>query len=253
MKKPIKHRNGVPFYHDKSANEFRQDPYERHDPMVIRQSMLHLADQLWDKYPFAILQEYIGKSWPNTNPKDILELGCGVGRLIGDIASEYPNSQCWGIDYSYQMLKRAKEAWVDGKGFLIDASKQGFEKELQVMGKSLTNLHFGLAKCESLPFNDNSQDLIFSSFLFDRLEHPLEGLKEMKRVLRPDGILIIITPLNFNNSRNWNRFYPEQKLKSVIENNDFIVLDWIENIAIEEPLDRRGNYISWSCLGMVLE
>jgi len=252
MKEPIKHRNGIPFYNDKSSDQFRQDPYERFDPMVLRQSILHLADHLWGTYPFAPIQDYIRKNWPNNSPKEILEMGCGVGRLIGNIASTYPKSQCWGIDYSYQMLKRAKEAWVDGKEFFIDASKQGFENELAVMGQSLSNLHFGLAKCESLPFDDHSQDVIFSSFLLDRLEHPIEGLKEMKRVLRPGGILIIVTPLNFNNSMNWNRFYPVQKLKDEVLDLDFQVLDSQNSFIIKEPLDRRGSVISWNCISMLL-
>ena len=47
MKIPIQTRQGIPFFHDKNEKEFQQDPYERYDPMVIRQSALHLADELW--------------------------------------------------------------------------------------------------------------------------------------------------------------------------------------------------------------
>ena len=252
MKDPIRYRQEIPLYYDKSASEFRLDPYERYDSMVLRQSMIHLSNSLWDNYTGKGIQNYIQDNWPRQIPNDILEIGCGVGRLIGDIAQKYPDSNCWGIDYSYQMLKRAKEAWVESKSFYLDGSKFGFGSNIHVGGKSIKNLNFGLAKCESLPFDDHSQDIVFSSFLLDRLEDPIQGLKEMKRILRKDGVLIVISPLNFGDSANWSRFFPVQKLKREVEDLGFTVSDWNNNLNVKEFLDRRGNCVSWNCVGMVL-
>ena len=252
MKDPIRYRHEIPFYYDKSAIELRLDPYERYDPTVLRQSLIHLSNSLWDNYAWKAIQNYIQDHWPRQIPNDILEIGCGVGRLIGDIALQHPDANCWGIDYSYQMLKRAKEAWVDGKTISLDGSKYGFENNIPIGGRSISNLNFGLSQCESLPFDDHSQDIIFSSFLLDRLEDPLQGLEEMKRVLRKDGALIIISPLNFNKQNNWRRFIPSDKLQFEIERMGFEVVNWTENLIIEEPLDRRGNSIHWNCVGMVL-
>ena len=117
--------------------------------------------------------------------KDILEIGCSVGRCIGTLASRYKYARCWGIDYSYQMLKQAKAVWIDSGEVAIGAPNFGFLDEIKLAGSSLTNLSLGLAKCEDLPFADDSQDLVISSFLVDRLSDPIQGLKEMKRVLRP--------------------------------------------------------------------
>ena len=84
----------------------------------------------------------------------------------------------------------------ENKTILLDLSHKGFPVS-HLPGHELKNLNFGLAKAEELPFQNESQDYVFSNFLLDRMKEPLEGLKEMKRVLKPDGKVIIITPLNF--------------------------------------------------------
>lgn len=253
MQKAIRHRNNIPLYYDKSSEEFRQDAYERYDPMVIKQSMIHLCDALWDGYSMQKVKDFMVRNWPKQNPENILEIGCGVGRLIGDIAMENPASICWGIDYSYQMLKRAKEVWLDNGEVEIDLSRFGFGEDHKIRSNRLSNLNFGLAKCELLPFEDGSQDLVYTSFLLDRLSDPIQGLKEMKRVLRSDGKLIVVSPLNFNTSENWDRFYPTIKLRKEMENIGLEILDWKDEVVIEEPLDRRGNVINWKCLAAVMK
>ena len=252
MQKPIHYRKNIPFFHNKTALEFRQDPYERYDPMVLRQSMLHLTDSLGGAYPMQPVKDYIQSNCSAEHLNNILEIGCGVGRLIGDIASMYSEVSCWGIDYSYQMLKRAKEVWVDNKSIELDLSTYGFLEGLRISRRSLTNLNFGLAKCEDLPFEDDSQDLVLSSFLLDRLSDPIQGLKEMKRVLRENGKLILVSPLNFNTSKNWSHLYPDDKLRQEIEAIGLKVLDWNDDMVIKEPMDKRRNCITWNCVAMVL-
>lgn len=252
MQNPIRIRGDVPFYYHKSLEQFRIDPYERYDPMVIRQSMLHLADELWNIYPMQPINDYIVANCPDQSPKNILEIGCGVGRLIGNMAIEYPQSKCWGIDYSYQMLKRASEIWITAKEVALDVSKFGFQSTIHLQTRSLTNLKFGLAQSENLPFLDGSQDLVISSFLLDRLQDPMKGLDEMKRVLSPSGRIIIVTPLNFNSMKNWDQFFPIDKLREEIEGLGLKVLDWKEGFIIKEPMDARGNYIRWNCIATVV-
>ena len=253
MQVPIKYRNGIPLFYEKSSEEYRLDPYERFDPMVIRQSMIHLCDQLWENYSFGSVLRFVDDHISVSRDMNILEIGCGVGRMIADFANRFPTANCWGIDYSYQMLKRAKEVWIDGKSIEVDLSRFGFDKDIIVSGLSLTNLSFGLVKCESLPFEDGSQDVVFSSFLFDRLDDPLHGLIEMIRVLKSEGILLLVTPFNFTKSNNWDRFYPNNKFRKVLEDLKLNIIDWQEDLLVEEPLDRHGNTIRWRCQGIVLK
>ena len=249
MKPPIRYRKKIPFFHDKSEVEFQRDDYERYDPTVIRQSALHFCDHLWGAYPFQEVLDFVEAYLP---PKmdNILEIGCGVGRWIAELSQKYPKAQCWGIDYSYQMLKQAVAFWVDGQPISLNLTNKGFETPISVDGHQIPNLQFVLAKAATLPFADQSQDLLVHSFLIDRLPNPKEAMLEFHRVLAPNGLMCFITPLNFNDAKNWADFYPPKKLFRWVDNS-FEIMDTREKITIIEPLDIHGNHIHWNCVGIV--
>ena len=52
----------------------------------------------------------------------------------------------------------------------------------------------------SIPFNDKSYDIVYAIEVIEHLENPVDFIKEVYRVLRPDGRFIITTPnvLNIN-------------------------------------------------------
>lgn len=252
MKPILSIRQGIPFYYQKTKLEFQQDDYERYEEMVLRQSSLHLADQIWERYPFQAVFDFADRHYPTESEINILDVGCGVGRWAGTLAKRYSKATVWGIDFSYQMLKRANEFWVHGKEISIDLINKGFIKQ-SIIGSQLQNLKFGLAKAEDLPFDDRSQDLVINSFLIDRLENPKKGVEEMYRVLKPNGKLIVITPLNFNKDEHWNMYYPPSKLSKIISEIGFELLDWKEDIIVKEPLDFHGNELIWNCLGFVVK
>lgn len=253
MKAAIRFRNQIPFFYDKSAKEMQQDPYERYDPMVIRQAALHLADELWKGYPMQAILDFTQLHLPATNLNHILELGCGLGRWIASLAQQFPAAQCWGIDYSYQMLKQAHAVWVAGKDAPMNFARYGYSAAYPIQGFSLEHLHFGLAKAELLPFEDQSQDLILSSFLLDRLADPIAGLQEMHRLLKPGGRMLLISPLNFSQANHWDQFYPPIKIYQILASMGFVILDWQEALLIEEPLDRRGNVVQWNCVAVACQ
>lgn len=251
MKAPLSYRKGIPFFCSKTATEYRQDAYEHYDQMVVRQSALHLADELWGGYPLQAVLDFGQAHYTVQASYRIVEIGCGVGRWIGSIARHYPDATCWGIDYSYQMLKRAREAWIQGQELSIDLTHKGFPEILKVRGNQLSNLQLGLAKASLLPFANNSQDLVLSSFLLDRLDHPDQGLREMHRILQPQGQLVLISPLNFKKAQHWSEYYPPSKLAQCLTQIGFDLLHWQEDLSIHEPLDAHGNALHWRCLGLV--
>ena len=253
MRKAISYRNNIPFFCEKSETEFKKDKYEKYDPSVIRQAILHLADDLWGTYPFQPILDFINDQLPKHNNLNILELGSGVGRMIADISKVHASNTCWGIDYSYQLVKKAKETWIDGKDMDINFMRYGFDLEHKIHSHKLENLHFGLGKAEQLPFADQSQDFVFSSFLLDRLSNPISGLKEMKRVLKPEGKIVIVSPLNFEHPSHWEKFYPPTKLYKILPELHFTILDWKEDMIVEEPLDKRRNCVKWNCVRMVIQ
>lgn len=50
------------------------------------------------------------------------------------------------------------------------------------------------ASVEKMPFKDNSIDTIVLSGVIEHLENPLKALREMNRVLKPEGRLLMETP-----------------------------------------------------------
>lgn len=251
MRAPVSYRRDIPFFHQKTAQEFQKDPYERYDEMVMRQAALHLADDFWGFYPFQTHLDLAQQYYPTSPNPHILELGCSVGRWIGTVALQHPEAHCWGIDYSYQMLRQAHELWVKGKGIAIDLGSIGCSKNFERPGHQLKNLQFGLSKAENLPFDDNSQDLIFNSFLLDRLENPTKGLEEMYRILKPNGTLILTTPLNFNQTSHWENYYPISKIATIVQQIGYTIDSWEDSIKIREPFDLHGNEVIWNCLQFI--
>ena len=253
MQAAVRERRGIPFFYDKTASEFQQDIYERYGDMVLRQTALHLADELWGTYPVQVVFDAFFEAHLPESLQHILEIGCSVGRWIATLAQRYPEAVCWGMDYSYQMLKRAREFWLLDEELTLDFANKGFPKPLKIQGHQLSNLQFGLCKAAHLPFDDDSQDLVMSSFLLDRLDNPTKGLAEMQRVLKKGGKLFLLSPLNFAKASHWNDYYPAIKIYVLLEKMGFKILDWKEDVIIQEPLDAHGNLVRWKCLGLVAE
>ncbi|MEM6966486.1 MAG: class I SAM-dependent methyltransferase [Bacteroidota bacterium] len=247
MKKPVSYRKEIPFFYNKSNLEFRRDQYERYDSKVVRHTALHLADQLWERYPFQPAFDFTTKHLQIDAGQNIVELGCSVGRWIGTLAARYPQANFWGLDFSYQMLKRANAFWRQKEIIQLNLSNWGFSP-IEIEGHALENIQFGLAKAEELPFENETQDAVVSSFLLDRLGDPVRGLKEMYRVLQPHGKMIFVTPLNFYKRKDWETFHPPIKIFHLLKQIGFDVLDWEETLTVEEPLDCRGNVVKWNCV-----
>lgn len=104
--------------------------------------------------------------------KGILDVGCGSGALISDLAKIGFN--CVGIDISKIGIKRAKQI----------AKKRRINKRLSVI----------LGDAENLPLRENSFDLVVCTNVLEHLINPMKSLKEMIRVVEVSGGLIISAP-----------------------------------------------------------
>lgn len=250
MQPPLKYRKGIPFFYDKSESDFTQDVYERYDAMVVRQSLLHLADNLWQGYPMQPVLDFVDQHLRLTGNASVVELGCSVGRLIATLAIRNPKVDFWGLDYSYQLVRRAQDFWINQKAINLDATGRGLAKHL-APGRALQNLQFGLAKAEELPFGQDTQDAVLSSFLLDRLQDPICALEEMHRVLKVGGQMLLITPLNYTKADHWRDLYPPPKLRDRLTSMGFEIMAAQENLMVIEPLDVHGNVIVWKCWAAV--
>ncbi|MGL5511487.1 MAG: class I SAM-dependent methyltransferase [Microcoleaceae cyanobacterium] len=106
------------------------------------------------------LLEYVNLP-PTAN---ILDLGCGTGKLLTRLAKTYPHLTGTGLDFSPIMLKKAKERNYDPQ-----------------------RLHFTAGEAENLPFPDQQFDAVFNTISFLHYQHPEQVLWEVKRVLKSPG------------------------------------------------------------------
>jgi ubiquinone/menaquinone biosynthesis C-methylase UbiE len=244
-------RRGIPFYHQKTEAEFKDDLYERYDELVTRQTALHLADELHGHYPFQPLRNYLSGHLPAGDRLAVADVGCSVGRLIGDLALGNPTWDAYGVDFSYQMLRQANDFWVKAETLQPNLIRYGWGTP-GLQGHRLANLHFALAKGEKLPFPDASLDVLINTFLIDRLPGPFAAFAEWDRVLKPGGKLLTVSPLNFLRPESWRAAHPPVKILAHLRDNGWRIEDWIDPLLLVEPLDARGNSVTWNCLAFVL-
>ena len=119
--------------------------------------------------------------------KRVLDLATGSGDVVFALRDSLPTgSVITGVDFCEPMLEEARKK----------REKKGLEKD--------TN-KFLKGDCLSLDFPDESFDLITISFGLRNLADRKKGLKEMNRVLKPGGRLIV---LEFSQPFFWFRpFY----------------------------------------------
>lgn len=135
-----------------------------------------------------IVEEIYFKKWRekilgNLKGVKILEVGAGTGKNF----PYYPaDKEVTAIDISLPMLRRAENR--------IRSSK------------AVINL--AIMDAENLALPDNSFDAIITTYVFCSVPDPVRGLKELKRVCRPDGKIyflehVLSTKLFMKTFMNW--------------------------------------------------
>jgi ubiquinone/menaquinone biosynthesis C-methylase UbiE len=99
----------------------------------------------------------------------VLDVGCGTGddvRALAEIAGEH--GRACGVDFSQVMID--------------EATKRGVPK----------NAEFLRASAEQLPYGDATFDAARAERVFQHLQHPDAAAHELHRVLKPDGIVMLL-------------------------------------------------------------
>jgi len=115
------------------------------------------------RYP-ELLTKYLFKRYNLKKDMKILDLGCGRGDFLkGFIKCEL-------------------------KGFGID---QSLSAQSICPGVEIKESNLGE---EPLPYSDNSFDIVFSKSVLEHFYYPEKIIKEVYRILKPNGLVITMTP-----------------------------------------------------------
>ena len=176
----------------------------------------------------------------------VLDYGCGAGRSTRFL--KRLGYDAVGVDISQDMLTQARARDNAGQYQHIPSGR--------------------------LPFDDAAFDLIFASYVFlevSRIDEIADILREMKRVLRADGTIILVTSSTEATEGHWvslSYAFPENEkvlqsgdtVKLLIEGIDVVLYDyfWTENdyigaaqsaglklATLHKPLGSPDDGVAW--------
>jgi len=161
-----------------------------------------------------IILALAGKYFPDRKQIKILEIGCSGGPLLKLLVSQgYP--QVFGIDISENAIQLCKE-----RGF----------KDVFLMDGVTPH------------FNSEEFDLIIASDVLEHIQDDEKAIKEWKRVLKKEGIIICFVPAlkvlwsKHDEDNEHRRRYTKKDLEAIFLKNDFKIIRFSYwNIALFLP------------------
>ncbi len=100
----------------------------------------------------------------------LLDVGCGPGTITADFARLVDPAPVTGVDLSTGVIELARAATAE---------------------RGLDNLSFATDDVYALSFNDATFDVVHAHQVLQHLSDPVTALREMRRVLRPQGRLAV--------------------------------------------------------------
>lgn len=142
---------------------------------------------------------------PSKKPRNILDIGCGIGGSIRYLASKY-GAQAKGITLSPVEAERAR----------VLSASQGLESQVS----------FEVADALNQPFEDGAFDLIWCIECADHISDKSKFVHEMNRLAAPGATIILLTWCHRDLSPLEQDLHPdEKKLLNQMENGNRV--KWI--------------------------
>ncbi len=139
-------------------------------------------------------------------PGSIVDVGCGTGRLLRKARERWPHAHLIGVDPAEGMVKKARLMMPDSV--------------------------FIVSPAELIPLPDSSVDLVVSTTSFHHWQDQLQGIREIRRILRPGGPFLLS-----------DMTFPQFMLKFIHHGrfcNPQEVRDMFEQAGLEVRMQRRS-------------
>ncbi len=133
----------------------------------------------------------------------VLDIACGEG--YGSNILSQTAKHVYGVDIDSETITCAQKKYVK------------------------SNISFKIGSTDSIPMEDNSIDVVVSFETIEHHDRHEEMMKEISRVLKPDGLLIISTPdkLYYSDLRGFiNKFHVKELYK---EEFNFLIKSFFKN------------------------
>ncbi len=150
-----------------------------HDYFIDKEKVRRAFDRAAESYDkHAALQAEIGArmldrlDYIRIEPKRIIDLGAGTGRITKDLSQRFPKSTVVALDLAEGMLKQCRST-----------QKQG-------LGRFFSRVQHLCADVENLPIASDSLDFAFSNVTFQWCNDLDKALQECYRVLTPGSLIL---------------------------------------------------------------
>ena len=144
-----------------SLDQLHEEVPENYYDNAIKKNLLQ---RFWHTSRFVQAKKYL----ETVDARQILDVGCNSGTFTKQVYNVFPESRIYGIDISQKAISYAKQKYK--------------------------NISFNVAWAEKLPFKNKSFDLITCFEVLEHVDNPEKIIKEMSRVLKKRGNMIIIVP-----------------------------------------------------------
>ncbi|HTR41778.1 MAG TPA: methyltransferase domain-containing protein [Pseudomonadales bacterium] len=103
----------------------------------------------------------------------LLDIGCGPGTISIGLAKAVAPGEVMAIDFGPGQVEAARH---------------------HAAASGIHNIRFQVGSIYSLPFPEAEFDIVFAHAVFEHLKEPLSALQEIRRVLKPGGLVALRSP-----------------------------------------------------------
>ena len=135
----------------------------------------------------------------SVTPHDVLDVGCGTGRLLESAAARWKDARLTGVDASAEMVTEARRKHEADSRFV-----------------------FAQGDASQLPVDSDACDAVLSTLSFHHWGDQAAGIREVARVLRPAGRFVLADvdapfPSLLRSMMNWTNLQGPKAIQRLLE------------------------------------